>query len=186
MRILIYILFSISFLSCQTVKTNELKAKASKIHDELLNNKSLPSSINVHSGIKFLPRKHTFDYSTTRKDNKTVYSVNINITVIDDSLKRLSFDELYFNNGNKAKEYDYKINQYHLSDHIGYNSMPEDSSGVVYNADSTVGALVGGQHVIYYFDDEEVTDKKEARKFKAIYYRKLTATINELCKMLFH
>src|SRR5689334_7557429 len=100
-------LFTYTFSYGQVKVSDELKAKADKIRNELLNGKSLPSKIenNGYSNTEISPLKHRLFYSTTRTENNIVDSVSIFIGIIDDSLNHMQFDELHLKNGKEGKAY---------------------------------------------------------------------------------
>jgi len=180
-------LFTYTFAYGQVKVSDELKVKADKIRDELLNGKSLPLKIE-HVVMKDSGPHTTnndYFYNTTRTDNKIVDSVLIQISMRDDTLNRLLFVEVYNKKGIDWVKYCYAINQNGIIDWAYRTEAPKADPKVIQQNGSTT-YIPDNQPIIEISSNPEyLTNKKTDDKQIEVYKERLKVTVDELYNILF-
>jgi len=185
--LLVLFLFTCTFSYGQVRVSEELKVRADKIRDELLNGKSLPpkienfgSSNNGHSSLRYL-----FHCSIIRTENNIDDSIALDISIMDDSLKDMQFSEVYLKNGKEGRQFSYAINKYGIIDWAYRTEAPKADPKVIQQNGSTT-YIPDNQPIIeissspFYPTPKNIDEKKIA-----IYKDRLKVTVEELYDILF-
>lgn len=172
---------SLSFCN-NDLKTKEIAERVQNIRSELLNNKMLPSAIRKIP-ISF-PGQHEYLYSTFRKENTTVDSVDMTISILDkeDSFWHLLFHEILLKNGRENKSYTYSINKDGIID-WAYNT--EGVPKIIYDDNGQTTGVKSPEIIEINTDSSSPSPlKKPDEKTLAKYTARLKTTLDELDKML--
>ena len=177
------LLLIIFFSGCQNdLTTKKIKEKANRIRIELLNNKSLPAAIQESHDVSSVPSgKRSFMYNTTRKENNSVDSVLMTVTVHIDSLEHIDFYEMHLINDNEDRSYMYMINKYGV---IDWAYRTESEPKVIRDDKGKMIGITSSDIIVINTDSSHNPIKKPDEKTLAMYTARLKASLEELDKML--
>ena len=192
MRPILALIFSLFIYSFQQVNPNEeLKIKADKVRARLIIGEPLPKSIKNLDGLAYPEQdslKHDFQFRTVRIQNNISDSVDILLTIFDDSLLHFYFAEDHYMNDVFGESYAYEINKYGIIDYAYRQESREAESPDTANPTPNEWVIFTPKFQPVFeidFDSRDSILKNPNKKIVDLYNERLKISIDELYHVLF-